>query len=385
MGKKKRQKSTNRKRTIAFQNNSAVNSIALCLIFLTIACTFDTNIVHWYVKHLDLANLITPIVPIFVINLERRVDRRERCIQRLKFLPDLQFIDAIDGRDIENSNQVISSPLGAGEVACFLSHGKALDAIVKSRSPLALVIEDDVQFVKHFSIQSIYRIQSSLPSEWDVVSLGCNQYPPVRTQRKGHAINLHPLKDIAVDLYGAYATLYSREGALKLLEKIKTSNITLPYDIWLGRTGASIYVTVPALANVTSFGDSDTVSSDYGPPTSQMLSSTFITGYLPGSKHVNKNTASFSLAQMSPGAKDLFLKTMENSFENRLGFPPTELEATYVIQAFDYTSGLEWNQLLVHGSLTAMKLRYSRSTPLTFAGSSRKFGIYVIISKTFGM
>eukprot|EP00890_Picochlorum_soloecismus_P003929 jgi/Picsp_1/4537/NSC_06758-R1_glycosyltransferase 25 family member 3-like len=374
MGKKKRQNSSNsRKDKIAFQSNSAVFSIVLYLIFATIALWCDSNTMQ------NLATLIKPNVPIFVINLERRLDRREKCIQRLKFLSDLRFIDAIDGRDIENSDKVMSSPLGAGEVACFLSHGKALDAIVKSRSPLALVIEDDVQFVNEFSAKSIYRIQSSLPSDWDAVSLGCNQYPPVGTQRKDLAVNLKPLKDIAVDLYGAYATLYSRKGALKLSNKIKKANITLPYDIWLGRAGASIYVTVPALANVTSFGDSDTVSSNYGVPTSQVLSSAFITRYLPGSQYVTKNTASFSLAQMSPSAKDLFLATLENGFENRLGFLPSDLEAAYVIQVLDFTNGLEWNQLLVHGSLTAMKLRYSRSTPLVFAGSSRIFGIYVII------
>jgi GR25 family glycosyltransferase involved in LPS biosynthesis len=88
----------------------------------------------------------------FVINLERRVDRRKIFInQKPKF--EYEFFKAYDGRDFSYmQNRVLKSWVDPsrgttttdGEIGCFLSHYALWEKCVKLNEPI-VIFEDDVE------------------------------------------------------------------------------------------------------------------------------------------------------------------------------------------------------------------------------------------------
>jgi GR25 family glycosyltransferase involved in LPS biosynthesis len=91
-----------------------------------------------------------------VINLKRRNDRKENFFRKNSFLSDVEFIEAVDGREINHqmllnsgfdTNRLWRDPfqnrkLTRGEVACFLSHARAWKYCVSINEPI-MVFEDD--------------------------------------------------------------------------------------------------------------------------------------------------------------------------------------------------------------------------------------------------
>ncbi|YBV97437.1 glycosyltransferase family 25 protein [Phyllobacteriaceae bacterium JZ32] len=98
----------------------------------------------------------------FIIHLERAKDRRTQVKKLAAKLPvATEIIDAVDGRTLDNAviEQVyrrhLHKPhypfeLSTSEIACFLSHRKAWQAIVDQDLIAGLVIEDDVALNKDF-------------------------------------------------------------------------------------------------------------------------------------------------------------------------------------------------------------------------------------------
>ena len=87
---------------------------------------------------------------IFVVNLRREPEKKERFKLAWKGIEgDLEFIEAVDGSLLdENELQklVYSYPqikLTKGEIGCALSHLSIYQRIVKSKIPIALILEDD--------------------------------------------------------------------------------------------------------------------------------------------------------------------------------------------------------------------------------------------------
>jgi glycosyl transferase, family 25 len=94
---------------------------------------------------------------VFVINLDRRMDRLESISKTLGGLGiEFERIPAIDGDSIKLEDHVhrwlswiyegCSSPLPS-VVGCFLSHRKAWQKICDENLDQALILEDDVRFV----------------------------------------------------------------------------------------------------------------------------------------------------------------------------------------------------------------------------------------------
>jgi len=96
-------------------------------------------------------------IPIFCINLERAVERKEKItklwIQELGF--DITFWRAWDRREIENGNfyfpydaeltqKTIKKQLSSGEIACSTSHCMVYEHAVKNNLEHCIVMEDDI-------------------------------------------------------------------------------------------------------------------------------------------------------------------------------------------------------------------------------------------------
>ncbi|MBQ0709411.1 MULTISPECIES: glycosyltransferase family 25 protein [unclassified Ochrobactrum] len=102
-------------------------------------------------------------VKAFIIHLERATDRQPQVQELIRELPiETEIVNAIDGRtlDTQTINRVYRrsahSPrypfaLSTNEIACFLSHRKAWQAIVDQRLDAGLVLEDDVELTPEFA------------------------------------------------------------------------------------------------------------------------------------------------------------------------------------------------------------------------------------------
>jgi GR25 family glycosyltransferase involved in LPS biosynthesis len=114
---------------------------------------------------------------IFIINLERRYDRKNDMIKKInkQGILKYQFIDAIDGLDINIINKfnyykkkykinIITS----GHFACLLSHIKSIEIAKKNGYSSIMILEDDVFFSDNF----INIISNIYVPDYDMLYLG---------------------------------------------------------------------------------------------------------------------------------------------------------------------------------------------------------------------
>ena len=112
---------------------------------------------------------------IYIINLERREDRKEKMIEELKKenIKNYEFIKAIDGQDkkIINKFEKIKEKtniINSGHFACLLSHIKAIKLAKKNNLNSVLILEDDVLFENNF----MKKIKHIKINSYDIVYLG---------------------------------------------------------------------------------------------------------------------------------------------------------------------------------------------------------------------
>ena len=134
-------------------------------------------------------------VGIYLINLDRNADRLESFIAQF-IMSDLRYkqfqrITAVDGRDIENIQDIVSDvayqeimqiektgyrtkhyQLTRGAIGCFMSHMKAFELISMGDDDYGLVFEDDVIIDTHI-LKRLNKLMSSIPNDYDVLLLGC--------------------------------------------------------------------------------------------------------------------------------------------------------------------------------------------------------------------
>lgn len=107
---------------------------------------------------------------ISIINLKRRVDRREECRAELKEIGVLETEGAFfPAREVKNF----------GQLGCSLSHAMALSSFLyTSNSNYALILEDDFRFADAKVFPDL--LQTILVDKrWDVFLLGHNVAVPV--------------------------------------------------------------------------------------------------------------------------------------------------------------------------------------------------------------
>jgi GR25 family glycosyltransferase involved in LPS biosynthesis len=108
-------------------------------------------------------------LPILIINLARRVDRKQKLTHNLNLMKikNYTFIEAVDGKTLQNNTSSeyynkekateTKRELMPNEIACALSHLKIFRKMVDENIPYAVVMEDDCipninlhNFIRHF-------------------------------------------------------------------------------------------------------------------------------------------------------------------------------------------------------------------------------------------
>ncbi|XP_029548118.1 procollagen galactosyltransferase 2-like isoform X2 [Salmo trutta] len=123
---------------------------------------------------------------VYLINLRRRQDRRDRMLYSLNELEiDVKVVDAIDGGALNSSDIKILGvdilpgyydpfsrrTLTKGEVGCFLSHYYIWKEMVDQQMDKALIFEDDVRFQANFK-RRVLRLMEEVEMvelDWDIM------------------------------------------------------------------------------------------------------------------------------------------------------------------------------------------------------------------------
>ncbi|XP_074911781.1 inactive glycosyltransferase 25 family member 3 isoform X3 [Buteo buteo] len=182
---------------------------------------------------------------IFLINLVRRPDRRQRMLaslQELEIAP--RVVDAVDGSTLNSSDIKVlgvdllpgyydpfsGRTLTKGEVGCFLSHYNVWKEIVSRGLERSVVFEDDVRFEAAFPAR-LHRLMEELEGaqqDWDLIYLGRKQ---VNVEDEAPVEGVRNLV-VAGYSYWTLAYVISLRGAQKLLAAKPLSKM-LPVDEFL--------------------------------------------------------------------------------------------------------------------------------------------------------
>lgn len=162
--------------------------------------------------------------PILIINLDRSPERMKRCEAQLATVGlDFERIPAVDGACLSAQDicEVYPEPLAGywkrlrpAEVACYLSHLRALRRLIELQAPCGLILEDDFDlapdFAHHFAAlmpQAIAHDQIRLEGSARGGRLLRKMGGPLRLVRYPHPLTR------------ALAILWSRAGANRFLEQ----------------------------------------------------------------------------------------------------------------------------------------------------------------------
>ncbi|XP_029474376.1 procollagen galactosyltransferase 2 [Rhinatrema bivittatum] len=183
---------------------------------------------------------------IFLINLKRRKDRRDRMLQSLYEMGiAARIVDAVDGKAL-NSSQLkalniemlpgYEDPysgriLTRGEIGCFLSHHHVWKAVVDRGLEKSLLIEDDARFEPQFK-KRLMKLMDDIDEaqlDWDLIYIGRKRMQVERPEKAvPRVMNL-------VESDYSYWTLgyaISLQGAQKLIAADAFSKM-LPVDEFL--------------------------------------------------------------------------------------------------------------------------------------------------------
>ncbi|MDH7784649.1 GR25 family glycosyltransferase involved in LPS biosynthesis [Ochrobactrum sp. 19YEA23] len=168
-------------------------------------------------------------VKAFIIHLKRASDRQPQVAQLIESLPmRADVVDAIDGRvlDEDTIQRVYRRsvhkprypfPLSTNEVACFLSHRKAWQAIVDQKIDAGLVLEDDVELTPEFA--AAFQAALQLVDHDSFIRF------PFRERETGREVlnidGVRVILPVPVGL-GMVAQLVGREAARRLLAATET-------------------------------------------------------------------------------------------------------------------------------------------------------------------
>ncbi|KAI2666028.1 Procollagen galactosyltransferase 1 [Labeo rohita] len=183
---------------------------------------------------------------VFMINLKRRTDRRERMLRALREQEiDCKIIAAVDGKAMNvseihamgihmlpgYSDPYHGRPLTKGELGCFLSHYNIWKEIVDRGLKTSLVLEDDLRFEIFFKrrLQNLMHEVESKDLDWDLIYIGRKR---MQVDRPEKAVpNIRNLVEADYS-YWTLGYMMSLQGAQKLL-KAEPLTKMLPVDEFL--------------------------------------------------------------------------------------------------------------------------------------------------------
>lgn len=165
----------------------------------------ETLISYNYIVNYSKGGVPQTSCEAFIVNLERRTDRRDSAIKELlKIGLNHNVIQAIDA-SAESDSHLLSSKFVTKYVeACWLSHKKAIAAFIDSNSQFGLIVEDDLLLSPDVQ-DLLFRILANKKSDIDFLQIGFLSFGKIdsrvlKTAEKNNRLNkfLWKVKDVRV-------------------------------------------------------------------------------------------------------------------------------------------------------------------------------------------
>ena len=183
------------------------------------------------------------MIPVFVINLDRRPDRMKFVTGQLDRIGlKAQRVAAVDAEAVEMTSiprvdlvggTMLSRRLDQGAAACILSHFKAMQAIVDSGAEAGLILEDDVALSSELPLflESI----AWWPAGTKLIKLDANQWGRRNWRLLSPALKTkawrRELRHVRMVYDGGAAYLLRTSVAAELLDQC--FEIAIPIDVLL--------------------------------------------------------------------------------------------------------------------------------------------------------
>ncbi|KAM9610945.1 procollagen galactosyltransferase 1 [Morphnus guianensis] len=183
---------------------------------------------------------------VFMINLQRRADRRERMLRTL-YEQEIacKLVEAVDGKAM-NSSEVEAlgirmlpgykdpyhgRPLTKGELGCFLSHYRVWQEIVARGLEKSVVFEDDLRFEIFFKrrLMNLMHDLEAAGLTWDLIYIGRKRMQVERPEKSVPRVRNLVEADYS---YWTLGYVLSLRGARKLLAAEPLGKM-LPVDEFL--------------------------------------------------------------------------------------------------------------------------------------------------------
>jgi glycosyl transferase family 25 len=185
-------------------------------------------------------------IPILYINLNRAIDRRNKIEKVLNdSCLNYERIEAIDGKLFtkpELKQKYNYRKLSENEVACALSHIKAIQYAFDNSLDNVLIMEDDCSFeYLEFKTKTLRQLMS-INNDWDIIQLGIICGEELHTNFT-NLLDENLTKSCYYSL-GAVAYLVNRKGMEKILNYFsKTRNLKVADEYIYELTNT--YLTIP--------------------------------------------------------------------------------------------------------------------------------------------
>lgn len=191
---------------------------------------------------------VAEIPKVFIINLERSVDRRIKMQQQLAhYRLNYEFFTAIEGEclsdemlswyddNLREKTRWFPRELKKNEIACAISHLLIYEKLIKENIKAAIILEDDAVINDDF--YEIIKRQASFPKQYELLYYHhgkAKHYPKFKKFYKDYRLVHYRRQSKHSQRSIIYASAYqiTREGAFKLLRH--GYPITMPADIFLG-------------------------------------------------------------------------------------------------------------------------------------------------------
>lgn len=180
-------------------------------------------------------------IPIFYINLNRSPERNNNMINQLEGL-NYTRVEAIDNKDLNmdtlKMEYTINEKMTINEVACILSHIKAINLINELNLDYAIIMEDDCNFsylqYKKIPIKQLITEKPDL----HIIQLAC-----ITTKSEFRKISKS--NDLLIKMYtsGAMCYFINKKGIDNVLSYLKLKQLTVSENFIFGNTNT--YVTKP--------------------------------------------------------------------------------------------------------------------------------------------
>lgn len=195
---------------------------------------------------------------ILIISLSRAVERRNTLARQLVgFGLDFDFMDAVDAHDLTDHDYEIynrrrrrifmGKDLYPGEIACMLSHRKAMQRVAATDRPW-IVLEDDVVLSTDWSY--VIHALMARRDEWEFVRFFGDGKHATRLQRRLVPLGRdYWLTRMSTSPGGAHAYLITPSGARRILRCLRYT--ATPIDTLMGqpwKTGLGALSVWPGLA-----------------------------------------------------------------------------------------------------------------------------------------